>query len=103
MIPVLPTGPRPMELPSELLQGLKKELLPRYYNQGYQKHGGMKPWRVIASFDAFMINWRIIKPPFERRFNAEFKGPIIPFGAQIEYTPSRDTDIQRLHPFGKKC
>ena len=43
------------------------------------------------------------KTPVERRFNAEFKGPIIPFGAQIEYTPSRDTDIQRLHPFGKKC
>ena len=39
---------------------------------------------------------------FERRFNAEFEGPIIPLKAQIEYKPSRDTDIQRLHPFGKK-
>ena len=41
------------------------------------------------------------KTPFEKSFNAELKGPSIPFGAQIEYKPSRDTDIQRLHPLGK--
>ena len=40
--------------------------------------------------------------PFEKRFNAESKGPAIPFGAQIEYKPSRYVDAQRLHQFGKK-
>ena len=39
---------------------------------------------------------------FEKRFEQPFKGPIIPFGAQIEYKPSQQTDIQRLHQFGKK-
>merc|ERR1711873_47515 len=38
---------------------------------------------------------------FERRFGHQFKGPIIPFGAQIEYKPSQQSDIQRLHQFGK--
>ena len=39
---------------------------------------------------------------FEKRFNQPFKGPIVPFGSQIEYKPSRDSDIQRLHQLGKK-
>ena len=39
---------------------------------------------------------------FEKRFEQPFKGPIIPFGAQIEYKPSQQIDIQRLHQFGKK-
>ena len=39
---------------------------------------------------------------FELRFGHQFKGPIIPFGAQIEYKPSQQTDILRLHQFGKK-
>ena len=42
------------------------------------------------------------KTPFEKRFNAEFKGPAIPFGAHVEYKPSGDINIQRLHQFGKK-
>ena len=39
---------------------------------------------------------------FELRFGHPFKGPIIPFGAQIEYKPSQQSDILRLHQFGKK-
>ena len=39
---------------------------------------------------------------FEKRFESPLKGPIIPFGAQVEYKPSQQTDIQRLHQFGKK-
>ena len=39
---------------------------------------------------------------FEKRFGHQFKGPIIPFGAQIEYKPSQQSDIMRLHQFGKK-
>ena len=39
---------------------------------------------------------------FERRFADGFVGPIIPFGAQVEYKPARESDVQRLHAFGKK-
>ncbi len=39
---------------------------------------------------------------FEARFADSVAGPIIPFGAQIEYKPAREMDIQRLHTFGKK-
>ena len=39
---------------------------------------------------------------FEKRFGKPFKGPIIPFGAQIEYKPSQPVEIQALHQFGKK-
>ena len=39
---------------------------------------------------------------FEKRFGQSFKGPIIPFGAQIEYKPSQQSDVQKLHQFGKK-
>ena len=42
------------------------------------------------------------KTAFEHRFGHQFKGPIIPFGAQIEYNPSQQSDIMRLHQFGKK-
>ena len=38
---------------------------------------------------------------FELRFGHQFKGPIIPFGAQFEYKPSQQSDILRLHQFGK--
>ena len=27
------------------------------------------------------------RTPFERRFGAPFKGPVIPFGAMVEYHP----------------
>ena len=40
--------------------------------------------------------------PFERRFKAAFKVPIIPYGGRIEYKPSRDLDTQRLHPLTRK-
>ena len=39
---------------------------------------------------------------FEKRFEQPFKGPIIPFGAQIEYKPSQKIDVQGLHQVGKK-
>ena len=42
------------------------------------------------------------KTPYERRFAEPFKGPIIPFGALIEYHPSSPKDQARIHQFGKK-
>ena len=40
--------------------------------------------------------------PHERRFGEPFRGPIIPFGAMVEYHPISTRDQSRLHQFGKK-
>ena len=42
------------------------------------------------------------KTRYERRFGEPFKGPVIPFGAMVEYYPISSTDKSRLHEFGKK-
>ena len=43
------------------------------------------------------------KTPYERRFGEPFKGPIISFGAMVEYHPSSpNKDQARIHQFGKK-
>ena len=42
------------------------------------------------------------KTPHERRFGESFKGPIIPFGAPVEYLSSSARDQARFHQFGKK-
>ena len=42
------------------------------------------------------------KTLYERRFGEPFKGPIIPFGAEVEYHPISTRDQTRLHQFGKK-
>ena len=39
---------------------------------------------------------------YKARFNIEFPGPILPFGAEIQYKPIRDKDIDRLHKLGEK-
>ena len=44
------------------------------------------------------------RTPYERRFGETFKGPIIPFGALVEYLPysERERDKARIHQLGKK-
>ena len=42
------------------------------------------------------------KTPYERRFGETFEGPIIPFGAMVEYHPTSPKDQARIHQFGKK-
>ena len=42
------------------------------------------------------------KTPYERRFGMPFNGPVIPFGAMVEYHPISAKDISRLHQFGPK-
>ena len=39
---------------------------------------------------------------YERRFAEPFKGPIIPFGAMVEYYPISSRDQSRLHQFDQK-
>ena len=40
--------------------------------------------------------------PHERRFGESFKGPIIPFGALVEYLPSSARDQARIHQIGDR-
>ena len=42
------------------------------------------------------------KTQYERRFGQPFTGPIIPFGAMVEYHPISVKDLSRLHQFGQK-
>ena len=42
------------------------------------------------------------KTPYERRFGIPCNGPVIPFGAMVEYRPISAKDISRLHQFGSK-
>ena len=41
------------------------------------------------------------KTPYERRFGEPFKGPIIPFGAMVEYHPISAREQSRLRQFGQ--
>ena len=42
------------------------------------------------------------KTPDERRFGVSFKGPVIPFGAMVEWHAISAKDQSRLHQFGPK-
>ena len=42
------------------------------------------------------------KTPHERRFGKPFYGPVIPFGAIVEYHLISAKDLSRLHQFGPK-
>ena len=42
------------------------------------------------------------KTLYGRRFGEPFEGPVIPFGAKVEYHPISAKDQSRLHQFGKQ-
>ena len=42
------------------------------------------------------------RTPFAMRYGEDYKGPIIPLGAEIEYRPSSKKDRKRLHKVGSK-
>ena len=42
------------------------------------------------------------KTPYERRFGEPFNGPVVPFGAMVEYHRVSAKDQSRLHQFGVK-
>ena len=41
------------------------------------------------------------KTPYERRIGEPLQGPIIPFGAVVEYHPTSPKDQERIHQLGK--
>ena len=42
------------------------------------------------------------KTPYEWRFGEPYKGPVVPFGAMVEYHPISSRHQSRVHQFGKK-
>ena len=41
--------------------------------------------------------------PFEKRLGKTFDGPVIPFGASVEYLPITTKDKSKIHPFAKEA
>ena len=52
---------------------------------------------VSAKCSGSLVWW---EDTYERRFGKPFNGPVIPFGATVEYHPISAKDLSRLHQFG---
>ena len=61
-------------------------------------HGGQKLCYVSACFDQLDGE----ETAYKRRFGYDFAGPLIPFGAHVEFLPSSKEDKARCHQFGSK-
>ena len=66
------------------------------------KNGGRILWNATAICETFKISSLMRRHPYERRFGVAFHGPVIPFGAMVEYHPFSAKDLSRLHQFGPK-
>ena len=70
-----------------------------------QKSGLVERWWVDSmECNCCLRKWqrppgRREKTPYERRFGEPFIGPIIPFGAMVEYHPTSPKDQVRYHQF----
>ena len=53
----------------------------------------------LRNIQDLLSDW---KTPNDRRFGIPFHGPVIPFGAMVEYHPISDKDLSRLHQFSPK-
>ena len=62
------------------------------------KGGGLTLWNAFAICVQDLLADG--KTPYERRFGEPIKGPVIPFGAMVEYYPISSRDQSRLHQFG---
>ena len=56
---------------------------------------------AIAICEMSKISWQTGKLRTNEDFGESFKGPIIPFGALVEYLPNSERDKARIHQFGK--
>ena len=59
-------------------------------------------WNVVARCKMLKTSWQMGEHPFERRFGEPFEGPVIPFGAMVEYHPISGEDQSRFHQFVQK-
>ena len=62
--------------------------------QTWMRNGGQIPRNVTAICETSKI-------PCEERFGVPFNGPVIPFGAKVEYHTISAKDISRLHHAGE--
>ena len=53
----------------------------------------------LRNIQGLLSEWNT---PYEGRFGIPFKGPVIPFGAMVEYHPISAKDLSRLQQFGPK-
>ena len=79
-----------------------KELQQCCYNRDWMEGGGLILWNAIFYLRIVQDFLADVRTPYERRFGEPFKGPIILFGAMVEYHPISVRDQSRLHHFGKK-
>ena len=64
--------------------------------------GGWILWNAVAVCEMTKTSWQAGNLKNERRSGESFKGPIIAFGALVEYLPNSVRDKARIHQFGKK-
>ena len=65
------------------------------------KSGGQISWNAVAICENVQDFLADGKTPYERRFGESLKGPIIPFGALVEYLPNSARHQARIHQFRK--
>ena len=66
------------------------------------KSGELIFWNAISICEIFKISWETGKHLLKGDSENHFEGPVIPFGAMVEYHPIPVRDRSRLHHFGKK-
>ena len=66
------------------------------------KEGGLTLWNAIAICETSRTSWPTGRRNMKDDLEKPFKGPIIPFGAMVEYHPTSPKDQARIHQFGKK-
>ena len=59
----------------------------------------MECYCYLRNIQDLLSDW---KTPYERRFGVPLNGPVIPFGATVEYHSISAKDTSRLHQFGPK-
>ena len=63
--------------------------------------GGFHGMLLLFAKHSRSLVWRE-RTPYERRFGMPFNGPVIPFGAMVEYHPISAKDISRPRQIGPK-
>ena len=91
-----------MGLLRERYAGLRNGPLQYCCKQVWTKNGVRIPWNAAAMVRNIQNLLCDGNSPCERRFGVPFNGPVVPFGAVVDYHPISGKDLSRLHQFGKK-
>ena len=65
--------------------------------------GGLIPRHAVAVCDMSKTSLAEGKTPYERTYGESFKGPIVPFGALVEYLPHSQRVKARIYQLERKC